>query len=170
MKPFALSIACLVFASLPMKISPSAAFAGDSGTGKCDASLWKHVYHGSKFATAQDRLRPITACKTVTGTLHFVSYEDDGDAHLRLDVDPQFKKLLNAKNADEDYMLVVEDMCDKDPTQQDTIKEGVCNGWHQDLYNDSMNNKQVTVTGAYVEDEEHGWREIHPVTSIEIHP
>jgi len=170
MRKFALALAVLVVSSLPIEHSRSSALAIDSGAPKCDAALWQHVYHGAKFATARDRLKPLSACKTVTGTLHFVEYEGDGDAHLRLAVDPQFTSLLDAKNADEDNMLVVEDMCDKTPTQEDTIKEGVCKGWHQGLYNESMNNKRVTVTGAYVEDEEHGWREIHPVTSISVLP
>jgi len=154
-------------ACLSVMLSSHAVLAAESGADQCDATLWKHVYHG-KFATAQERLKPIAACKTVTGTLHFVTYEADGDAHLRLDLDPQFKNLLNAGNADEDNMLVVEDMCDRTPTQEDTVKEGVCNNWHQGLYKESMDNKKVTVTGAYVEDEEHRWMEIHPVTSISV--
>jgi len=169
MKTFARAVVAVVLACFTMDLSPSA-LAANSGAVKCDATLWKHVYHGPKFATAQDRLKPITACQTVTGTLHFVRYEDDGDAHLRLDVDPQYKKLLDPKNQEEDNMLVVEDMCDKTPSQEDTIKEGVCKGWHQGVYSESMNGKRVTVTGAYVEDEEHGWREIHPVSSIRVNP
>ena len=168
MKQSFLAVAVLVLSCLAMWPPRSATVFADPSVPKCDATLWKHVYHGPTFATAQDRLKPIAACKTVTGTLHFVRYEDDGDAHLRLDVDPQYKKLLNAKNAEEENMLVVEDMCDKEPTQNDTIKEGVCSGWHQGLYSESMDNKSVTVTGAYVEDEEHGWREIHPVSSISV--
>ena|ERR1700733_9176484 len=135
----------------------------------CDQSLWQHVYHGT-FATAKDRLKPINACKTVTGTLHFVRVEKDGDTHMRLDVDPQFKDLLNEKNANEKNMLVVESMCDRTPTQQDTLAEGVCTGWHQNAYKSTMDGKHVSVTGAYVEDEEedHGWREVHPVTVIRV--
>jgi hypothetical protein len=133
----------------------------------CDQLLWEHVYHGT-FATAKDRLKPIDNCKTVTGTLHFVRHEADGDTHLRLRVDAEFKNLLNDKNADEQNMLVVESMCDRDPTQKDTVAEGVCNNWHQRVYNSSMNGQRVSVTGAYVEDEQHGWREIHPVTSIVV--
>jgi hypothetical protein len=143
--------------------------ASSQSDATCDQSLWKHVYHGT-FATAKDRLKPIEDCKAVTGTLHFVRVEKDGDTHLRLDVDPQFKNLLNEKNANEKNMLVVESMCDRTPTQPDTVAEGVCDGWHQHAYKSSMNGQHVSVTGAYVEDEEedHGWREIHPVTSIVV--
>jgi len=163
MKRFFLPIGALILACLLAGTSRSAV---PPATPTCDATLWQHVYHGPHFAAAKARLKPVKACQTVSGTLHFVEYEQDGDAHLRLDVDAKYKKLLNPKNADEDNMLVVEDMCDKNPTQPDTIQEGVCKGWHQNLYKASMDNKRVTVTGAYVEDEEHGWMEIHPVTSI----
>jgi hypothetical protein len=139
----------------------------DTPSTACDPALWFHTYHGN-FATAKDRLKVIEPCKTVTGTLHFVGYEPDGDTHLRLDVDPQFKDLLNGKNADEGNMLVVESMCDKKPSQRDTVAEGVCTNWHQHIYKSDMNNKHVSVTGAYVEDVERGWREIHPVTSITV--
>jgi hypothetical protein len=111
----------------------------------------------------------IDPCKTVTGVLHFVTKEPDGDAHLRLDVDPEFKSMLNAASSKEHDMLVIEFMCVKSPSQKDAKKEGVCkNHWKQTLYNSNMNNKRVQVTGAYVTDQEHGWTEIHPVTSITL--
>src|SRR5579864_6655247 len=132
----------------------------------CDDTLWQHIYHGT-FPTAQDRLQVIDPCKTVTGTLHFVRNEADGDAHLRLDVDPEFKSLLNDASQNEDNMLVVEVMCVKSPKQKDTKHEGVCSHhWKQTLYNKKLNNQRVQVTGAYIVDQEdlHGWTEIHPVT------
>jgi len=60
----------------------------------------------------------------------------------------------------------VEPVCARRVTQADTLDEGVCDGFKQSIFKPSMLNKRVSVTGAYVEDEEHGWREIHPVTSI----
>jgi len=52
--------------------------------------------------------------------------------------------------------------------QRDTLKEHVCNGFSQDVYTPDMLGGHVRVTGAYVTDMEHGWTEIHPVTSITI--
>jgi hypothetical protein len=86
-------------------------------------------------------------------------------------VDPQFKKLLNGKNnTGQKGFLVVEPMCAKKPTQQDTVDEGVCNGFKQLLFKASMRSQRVSVSGDYVQDMEHGWREIHPVTSITLIP
>ncbi|MGA3211624.1 MAG: hypothetical protein ABSD20_09980 [Terriglobales bacterium] len=141
----------------------------DTPSTSCDPGLWFHVYHAG-FPTAKDRLKVIESCKTVTGILHFVDYDADGNTHLRLDPDPQFRDLLNDRNGAEGNMLVVVSMCDKKPTQKNAVAEGVCTNWHQHLYKSDMNNKHVSVTGAYIEDQEHGWREIHPVTSITVIP
>ncbi len=53
-------------------------------------------------------------------------------------------------------------------TQKDTKKEHVCDGFSQHVYTPNMLGSHVRVTGAYVTDMEHGWTEIHPVTSITI--
>lgn len=133
----------------------------------CDASLWKHVYHG-RFRTAQARLHPIKPCITVTGTLKLLRVENDGDAHYRLTLDPQFRSLLLPANASQKGTLVVEWMCVTPPIQHDTVAEGVCNNWGQKPPDPSF--KHVAITGAYVKDMEHGWAEIHPVTSVKAVP
>ncbi len=145
---------------------PATAFHTDT----CDASVWDHVYHGT-FATAKDRLKVIDSCITVTGTVEAAFKKIDGDRHIRLKVDPQFKKLLNARNmTSEKGFLVVEPVCEVQVTQHDTLQEGVCQNFHPNLYRTSMHGKRVSVTGAYIEDQSpnHGWREIHPVTSITV--
>jgi hypothetical protein len=133
---------------------------------KCDNSLWAHVYHG-RFPGAQDRLQIIKPCIVVTGTIIVAIPEADGDFHIRVALDDQFKSLLNEKNKSAQHgYLVVEAVCERSVTQADTQKEGVCNGFAQHVYTPSMKGKHVAITGAYVTDMEHGWREIHPVTSI----
>src|SRR3954465_11007307 len=61
-------------------VAPAAAAA------KCDDSLWDHVYTGDpkKFKTPQERLKVITACMSVTGTIFNSASEKDGDVHIRL--------------------------------------------------------------------------------------
>jgi hypothetical protein len=87
---------------------------------------------------------------------------------MRLRVDPQSKKLLNSKKmTGQKGFLVVEPMVKK-VKQQDTIDEGVRTGFKQGMYKSSMHSKRVSVTGVYSQDMEHGWREIHPVTSIRL--
>lgn len=135
----------------------------------CNTTLWKHVYHG-KFAAAKDRLKVIKTCITVTGTVMSAPSEADGDYHIRIKVDPEFQNLLNAKNKSGQHgFLVAEPMCEVKPKQQDTLDEGVCDGFQQTIFKRKTTlGKRVQVTGAYVQDMEHGWREIHPVTSIKV--
>ncbi len=150
---------------------------------RCDETLWRHVYIGDrrKFDTAEDRLKVIDRCKTVTGTIVYAAPEGDGDYHLRLRLDPGQQDLLNAKNrrrlpSGQGGNLVVEPICQKNPTQANTIEEGVCNRLRQNLpamaqIKANIRKKKgtrVEVTGAFVTDMEHGWNEIHPVTSIII--
>jgi hypothetical protein len=132
----------------------------------CDASLWEHVYHG-KFPSAEDRLEIQNPCLTVTGTIVNARAEADGDWHIRLDVDPQYQSLLNQANLDQQHgYLVVEAICSNPVSQRDTIREGVCNGFSQNIFSADLIGRRVEVTGAYVLDQDHGWMEVHPVTSI----
>lgn len=145
--------------------SPTPSVVGSTG---CDQALWNHVYHGT-FATAKDRLKILQPCTTVTGTIMTASPEADGDYHVRLKLDPGFENLLNAKNKSGQHgYLVIEPICEEAPTQPDTVTEGVCNGFKQTIFSRTNVSKHVRVTGDYVQDMEHGWMEIHPVTSITV--
>jgi hypothetical protein len=139
----------------------------------CDDTLWNHVYAGDprRFSSPKDRLHVLNPCITVTGIIMHARPEKDGDFHVTVNVDPSFKHLLNAKNVSGQHgFLVVEPVCENPVTQPDTVKEGSCNGFSQHLFTQQMVNKHVRITGAYVTDMEHGWNEIHPVTSITVIP
>lgn len=132
----------------------------------CDSSLWSHVYRG-RFARPQDRLQINQDCVSVTGTIEAALKEKDGDFHIRVRLDPAFSSMLNAKNKSGQHgMLVVEPVCTNPVTQRDTLAEHVCDGFAQHVYTPDMLGAHVRITGAFVLDMEHGWNEIHPVTSI----
>ena len=137
----------------------------------CDHSLWSHVYAGDprRFSRPQDRLQVIQDCVSVTGTIESARPEKDGDFHIRLRLDPQYRSMLNAKNRSGQHgALVVEPVCMNTVKQRDTLAEHVCDGFSQQVYTPDMVGNHVRVTGAYVTDMEHGWTEIHPVTFIGI--
>ena len=69
-------------ASIPP--SPSVVTASESTPGKCDDSLWNHVYNPS-------RLQIVDKCITVTGIIDSIRSEQDGDLHIRLNVDPPMR-------------------------------------------------------------------------------
>jgi hypothetical protein len=137
---------------------------------QCDQTLWKHVYAGS-HKTAKDRLKVVAPCIIVTGTVYNYKAEPDGDYHIRVTVDAPFRSLLNSRNmAGQHGHLVVEPVCSHLATQGNVRREGVCKDFSQKVFNARMTGKHVSVTGAYVEDMDHGWMEIHPVTSITVLP
>ena len=151
--------------------APTVTLAPDPTQPVCDETLWQHVYTGDprKFNKPEDRLRVIERCKVVTGTIFSIKPEKDGDFHIRLSLDPGEEGLLNAKNTSGQMRkLVVEPVCENHVTQRDTLQEGVCTGFSQNLH--PLVGQHVVVVGAYVMDMEHGWNEIHPVTSITVTP
>ena len=142
--------------------------AAAAASPQCNSSIWSHVYTGDPkiFSKPQDRLKVIKDCITVTGTIRSSKKEKDGDFHMQIELDPQYLDLLNDKNGSKQKgMLVIEPVCQTEPTQKDTVSEGVCNGFRQDLHIPKKGT-HVSITGVYVTDMEHGWNEIHPVTSI----
>ncbi len=136
----------------------------DFVTTGCDDSLWDHVYH-------PQRLVKIQKCIAVTGTIHHVKKEADGDDHIQLTLDDQFAGLLNDRNkAGQAGCLILEPVCQNAVTQADAIEP--CRDFHSDV-DVPKKGQHVHVLGSYVLDSEkpgHGWMEIHPVTSIEVIP
>ena len=125
----------------------------------CDDSLWKHVYHPA-------RLQVVEKCIEVTGTIHHLKREADGDEHIQVRVDPPFDKLLNARNISiQAGCLVVEPVCEDPVTQADAV--AACKDFHSPVRRPT-NNERVRIRGSFILDTEpnHGWTEIHPVTSI----
>jgi hypothetical protein len=150
---------------------------------RCDESLWRHVYIGgqpNRFETAKDRLKILDSCKTITGTIVSMVPKPDGDYHIQVKLDPGQSNLLNAKNrkakGGQHGYLVIEPICQKRPTQPTALKGGPCTGFRQVLpalvqFRKDLKKHigtHVEVTGAFINDMEHGWNEIHPITSILI--
>jgi len=93
--------------------------------------------------------------------------EPDGDWHIRLDLDAEYRSLLNQTNLEKQQgYLVLEPICSNHVSQTDTLEEGVCDGFSQNIFATTFVGHRVAATGAYVIDRQHGWTELHPVTSI----
>ena len=123
----------------------------------CDQTLWNHVYNNY-------RLEVYDSCMSVTGHIHALVYEADGDIHVRVTVDTEYTHLLNTDNYTyESGCLVVEPVCATTITQPDA--ESACTGFSNTIPI-PVTGEYVKCTGDYVIDNDHGWTEIHPVTSI----
>ena len=134
----------------------------ESTPGKCDESLWKHVYNPS-------RLQIVDNCITITGTIDSIRAEKDGDLHIRLAVDSQYFHLINQANKDNQFGdLVLEPICVRKVTQASAI--AACQNFGQAI-EIPLVGTHVKVTGSYVLNHEHNdWAEIHPITSIKEIP
>ena len=150
MKLFCYSVLLAIFASLSISHTQN----------PCDGSLWKHVWKPS-------RLSIIDSCRTVTGVIVQRIPVPDGDEHLRLRLDPGQPDLLNEQNVKgEDSCLVLEIICHHIVLRP--AARSYCKGCRNNV-KVPKKGAHVRVTGTYVTDNEkhHGWREIHPVYSIE---
>jgi hypothetical protein len=133
--------------------------AAAQNPGTCDPSLWRAIYHSY-------RLHVIDACKTVTGTVESVRSEPDGDVHLLLKLPLSRSGLLNDGNLSDTHDdLVVEIICVGTVTQADA--ESACAG-HVNQVAVPSEGERIRISGTYVLDADHGWREIHPVSSLSV--
>jgi len=155
----------------PVAPAPSTPVSPPPTDTTCDPSLQAHVYHPARLIQRQ-------SCIAITGTIvdatkgaqpDGVRHEADGDTHGWLNVDAEFKSLLNAGNInDEGGNLVFEIICRFPVTQPDA--KAACQGF-TDHVNLPPINSHVCIVGTLVQDTFHGqWMEIHPVTSITIIP
>lgn len=71
----------------------------------CNDELWKHIYHSY-------RLKIISQCIKVTGTIEVIRIEKDGDDHILLRLDAGQENLINQKNISQQKGdLVLEPVC-----------------------------------------------------------
>jgi hypothetical protein len=125
---------------------------------KCDQSLWEYVYNPS-------RLHVLEACISVTGTVDEVRKEADGDFHVRFRLDHQFESLINEKNIlRQQGDLVLEPICQGKVRQADA--EEPCSRYNGPYF-EPVVGERYQVSGAYVLDADHGWNEVHPVSSMQ---
>jgi hypothetical protein len=127
-----------------------------------------NVYHSYRLQVRRD-------CLTVTGTVAYVRYEDDGDIHVDLNLPASEAYLLNAANRAYQYGQLVTEIVPADqpgctPGQPPragygSYDFGVCTG--ADIRTPAVG-ARITVTGPYVLDQDHGWMEIHPVWHIAV--
>ena len=139
--------------------SSTLSFTTNSNTSSCDSTLWNHVYNSYRLIVNEQ-------CTYATGTVAKLIYEADGDIHIRLSVDSAFTCMFNAFNTSgESGDLVCEPVCATTVTQTDAISS--CVNFSNTVYIPNVG-EHVKVTGSYVTDNDHGWNELHPVTSIVI--
>jgi hypothetical protein len=115
----------------------------------------QYVYHPS-------RLEVLQSCIRVSGVVHAMRVENDGDLHLQLTLDAAYQTLLEPANRLEQGDLVVEPVCVALPIQPDALPTCVADA--QPLASLPAIGQHVWMEGRYVLDLEHGsWAELHPL-------
>jgi len=104
----------------------------------------------------QARFSVLSTCEKAVGIVHDMKdvREDDGDYQFNLELESQYRQLLNNENKKQvQDMLVIEI----------TSKDQQSNAIHI-----PKNGDKIEVYGAWVTDNPHGWNEIHPAWKITI--
>ncbi len=129
-----------------------------TSNGQCDQTLWQYVYNPT-------RLQVLDPCISVTGSVEDVRKEADGDIHILFRLDPQFESLLNEKNVSRQHGdLVLEPICQGNVRQADA--EEPCSRYNGPYFEPQIGQRYLA-SGTYVHDADHGWNELHPVTSMQ---
>lgn len=107
-------------------------------------------------------------CKTVRGVVTRIKVEKDGDTHVRLQLDKQYKGLLTPQNYNRQAgNLVIEDMCQHGPKDATEIFAKLACYHYKSPFPSPIVGKRYEITGNYVIDDWHGsWAEIHGLSEL----
>ncbi len=107
-------------------------------------------------------------CKHAQGMVVDVAHEDDGDYHVWFRVDPGYEYLLNGQNhfqAQPAMLAEITPDCPASTNPQDAQSAARCP--KSNLTIPKLGDR-IAIDGPWVLDTNHGWREIHPVDSIQL--
>ena len=103
------------------------------------------VYHPS-------RLTVLDACKHAAGTVTVVRHEQDGDLHIDVRLDPAYQGLLAPANVSKQHGDLVVEFMARDGGHLPQPRVG----------------DRISLTGAWVDDTQHDWNELHPVWAVSL--
>jgi hypothetical protein len=123
---------------------------------------------GDPLANVRDpkRLKVLRRCVTATGVVHFAQTEKDGDVHISLTLDRDDRYLLNGGNRRKHHGTLVVEIVPADQPgcrKGERVRYGRCTGAS---VRTPKRGARIRVTGPWVLDRPHGWREIHPAWKI----
>ena len=148
--------ACAQTAAVPV-VSPSQLLVAGCRLGPPEAGVY-----------SPDRLQLLDPCKHAEGTVVDVAHEVDGDYHVWFKPDAGYEALLNAQNhfqAQPAMLAEITPDCDLATNPTDARSAARCP--RSRLPIPSLGD-HIAIDGPWVLDTDHGWREIHPVDSIQI--
>ena len=91
-------------------------------------------------------------CRVAVGTVARVHHEPDGDLHIDVALDSAYSVLINEVNRSGQGGALLAEFMPRDGGHLPTPSVG----------------DHIRLTGAWVDDTDHGWNELHPVWSVQI--
>ena len=118
----------------------------NSGGGGCQApnDVLAGVYH-------PERLQVLAPCRIAVGGVVQVRHEPDGDLHIDVALDGAYSSLIDEANRSEQHGALVVEFMARDGGHLPAPAVG----------------DHIRLTGAWVDDTDHGWNELHPVWSVQ---
>jgi hypothetical protein len=107
-------------------------------------------------------------CRHAAGIVVDVAHEDDGDYHLWFTPDPAYIQLMNSENhfqARPAMLAEITPDCPAASNPADAHAASLCPRTRLPI---PRIGDRISIDGPWVLDTDHGWREIHPVDSIQI--
>ena len=151
-----LSCACAQAAAVPHG-SPSPSLVAGCRSGPPEAGIQN-----------PDRLQVLDRCKHAEGTVVHVALQPDGDYHVWFRPDPGYEYLLNDQNHFQARPAMLAEITpDCDLATNPPGPESAARCPKSKLPIPTLGD-QIATDGPWVLDTNHGWREIHPVDSIQI--
>jgi hypothetical protein len=115
-----------------------------------------------------DRLQVLDPCKHAEGIVVDVAHEDDGDYHVWFTADAGYEYLLNPNNhfqAKPAMLAEITPDCPSSTNPPDAQSAARCPKTKLTI---PKLGQHIAIDGPWVLDTDHGWREVHPVDSIQI--
>jgi hypothetical protein len=115
-----------------------------------------------------DRLQVLNPCAQAAGVVVDVAHEDDGDYHLWFTPDVPYAYLMNSENhfqARPAMLAEITPDCGRATNPADAAAAARCPRSKLPV---PAIGEHISIDGPWVLDTDHGWREIHPVDSIQI--
>lgn len=120
--------------------------------GKATSAVCPPAAHALDGVYHPERLTVLSFCRHAAGRVTLVRHEEDGDLHIDVRVDPAYTGLLARANYSRQHGDLVVEFMARDGGHLPEPHVG----------------DRISLTGAWVDDTQHAWNELHPVWALSL--
>jgi hypothetical protein len=115
-----------------------------------------------------DRLQVLDPCAHVEGIIVSVIPEPDGDYHVWINVDEQYRRLLNTENHFQGRPALLAEITPDCPLNTNPPNASSAAQCPKSEIPVPKQSERIAIDGPWVLDTNHGWNEIHPVDTLKV--